>query len=46
MNKLGWKLIQVVGRLQSEFGMVFEKINKRLSLKNFNKVKIGYEEQK
>ena len=26
MNKLGWRLIQVVGGLQSGFGMVFEKV--------------------
>jgi len=26
MNKLGWRLIQVVGGLQSAFGMVFEKV--------------------
>jgi hypothetical protein len=26
MNKLGWRLIQVVGGLESAFGMVLEKI--------------------
>jgi len=26
MNKLGWRLIQVVGGLESGFGMVFEKV--------------------
>ena len=26
MNKLGWRLIQVVGGLQSGFGMVLEKV--------------------
>lgn len=26
MNKLGWRLIQVVGGLQSGFGMILEKV--------------------
>ena len=27
MNKLGWRLIQVVGGLDSAFGMLLEKVN-------------------